>query len=54
MKDEYIKPCPFCGSEHTFVFVGFLHYHVQCDFCGAHGGKSWRKYIAIEKWNRRF
>ena len=63
--DYMIEPCPFCGTplepkynliisredidDHWYV----RNWVVQCDTCGARGGKSRHKKQAIEKWNRR-
>lgn len=68
MKDNELKPCPFCGGEAKFRHIGKGTYKnelgvlVRCKSCGASteiyyplGWTSYeeRKRSVIEKWNRR-
>lgn len=62
-----LKPCPYCGSTHTFKIITTEYVHILCDGCGAgvkEYGKTRRydsvarcsRYVmpkAVEAWNRR-
>ncbi len=51
MKEEKIKPCPFCGS--TRVQAGGVgpYYFVSCHLCKADGPLDKSRKQAIEAWN---
>lgn len=56
MKDERVKPCPFCGGEAEIIkahFFGGDIYFVECQHCLARGSGERLKYEAIAAWNRR-
>lgn len=59
MKDNELKPCPFCGGEAKVIegydsMVGVNVYYIECCNCRAtfYNGNS-NKNKEIEKWNRR-
>ena len=61
MKQNKLKPCPFCGSEvyieNILDDIGDAYYMVQCkndDKCGASScfGECTKKEV-IERWNNR-
>jgi len=58
------KPCPFCGSEDTYVFSSDRRtgksgkvltgvFWGKCRTCGASSGVALSEEKAIELWNRR-
>lgn len=54
---DFLKPCPFCGSDNIFVDEFWERYDepyfVTCNGCGANGPYTRKKEEAIELWNRR-
>ena len=56
MKDERVKPCPFCGGEAEFIkahFFGGDQYACRCVDCVAQSAFCWTKKEAVAEWNRR-
>ena len=56
-----LKPCPFCGGEAFYTYLGENEWAVRCFDCEAEV-KAWQGFScdmkegrekAIEKWNRR-
>lgn len=59
-----LKPCPFCGGEAYYSYIGDGIWKVRCFYCGAEvvkrmylkydtdGMKKARDEV-IEKWNKR-
>ena len=56
-KHTEIKPCPFCGSEHTSVIVAH-HCHLgnwrHCHNCNASGSRKATAEEADAAWNKRW
>lgn len=55
-KDEWLKPCPFCGSKNVGAetFKPFeLVYWVECKVCGSSGSRTTSLDKAVDAWNRR-
>lgn len=57
---DFLKPCPFCGSDNVHTVQDYQGYwFVCCDAYGCraeHGNHKWpfeRERDAIESWNRR-
>lgn len=60
MKESELKPCPFCGSDHSFLEViecgtrGTPEvYAVMCCNCGARSGRCGTQKEAMEAWQTR-
>ena len=51
MKEEEIKPCPFCGGK-AYVYQGMYPW-VECEDCCGRNGTSETVEEAIENWNDR-
>lgn len=53
---EFLKPCPFCGSEQIFVYLKSINYNkwcAVCDTCLARGGIGETRAEAAALWNTR-
>ena len=56
MKDERVKPCPFCGGEAEIIkahFFGGYQYACRCVDCVAQSAFCGTKEEAVTEWNRR-
>lgn len=53
MKQENIKPCPFCGCSATRIKAMTNNYRVCCCGCEARSGFAESVKDAIQRWNRR-
>ena len=59
MKENELKPCPFCGSKRLYVsernYFGEKSATVTCVYChiSQTGSEYETKEEAIEAWNRR-
>lgn len=56
LKNEDLKPCPFCGGKARLGLVGegeFRAYGVRCRSCGAGGRTRVQKRSAVNHWNKR-
>ena len=54
MGEIKLKPCPFCGSHNLNCVVKEYCCYVQCNDCGANGGKRIMDgEKAVEAWNKR-
>lgn len=51
MKEEELRPCPFCGS--TDLTVRRLPTQVFCTVCGAEGPQGEMVHEAMVLWNNR-
>jgi len=56
LKNEDLKPCPFCGGKARLGLIGageFRVYGVMCRSCGAGGRTRVQKRRAVNHWNKR-
>ena len=59
IKQEPLKPCPFCGGSDLHIIGqeltnGAVVYRVECEYCLTSGPCSIRMDRAIAEWNDRF
>ena len=58
-QNDFLKPCPFCGSRDNIHVNVFWEDHddpyfvTKCHGCGASGPYADKKEKVIENWNRR-
>lgn len=53
---EFLKSCPFCGSEQIFIYLKSVNYSkwcAVCDTCLARGGIGETRAEAAALWNTR-
>ena len=55
---DYLKPCPFCGSEYVYgrweAGRYGVFYFVKCDICGGQGGTVSAKHNVKNEWENEF
>ena len=53
---EFLKPCPFCGSEQIYIYLKNVNYnkwYAVCSTCLAKGGLGEKRSEAVILWNTR-
>lgn len=53
---EFLKPCPFCGSEQIYIYLKNVNYNkwvTVCGTCLAKGGIGETRSEAAALWNTR-
>ena len=53
MNDYGLLECPFCGSGDVHMDDELLLSQVACSSCGAQGGASITRNLAMKNWNSR-
>lgn len=53
MKEDKLKPCPFCGAEAYIADTWNTTKYVQCTVCGCRTLQLKNVLEAIALWNRR-
>ncbi|MBE6876394.1 MAG: restriction alleviation protein, Lar family [Ruminococcus sp.] len=53
LKEDKLKPCPFCGAEAYLADTWDTTKYVQCTVCGCRTIHLKNKLDVIEIWNRR-